>query len=417
MKSASDPIDGLVSLVREGKIALVTIDNPPVNATSHAVRSGLVAAAEEIDRDPAIQAVVLICAGRTFIAGADITEFNKPPVEPILSDVIPRLEQSSKVWIAAIHGTALGGGLEVALGCHYRLAVATAKFGFPEVNLGLIPGAGGTVRLPRLIATRPAMEMISTGKIINAEDALAWGLLDKIIPDEPEITLREQALAFAKALLKKNLPLPLSQRPASAPLAAGDLESLKRQITEKKAGQLAPVEALAAVQEATTLSAAEALLSERERFNRLKQGEQSKALRYIFFAEKALFKQLKPTGISDLSEGNSFLHDGLLGQRLMAAYNRELRSIKDDIPEFANPSQSEQKDFGLLADLMVREATDTTDETRQMIITRLLLTLQSEGQKLVTETPDLTNESIDAVLVSCFAFPRWRGGPMYLQQK
>ena len=144
-----------LSIDREGRVAVVTIDNPPVNALSQALRQALLDAVETLEADEAVDAVVLICAGRTFIAGADVTEFGKPPVPPHLPDVVARIESARKPWVAAIHGSALGGGFEVALACRFRVAAPTAAVGLPEVTLGIVPGAGGTVRLPRLGPPRP----------------------------------------------------------------------------------------------------------------------------------------------------------------------------------------------------------------------------------------------------------------------
>jgi 3-hydroxyacyl-CoA dehydrogenase len=167
-----------VTVTAETGVALVAIDNPPVNALSQPVRAALIAAIEQIERDSTIRAAILIGRGRTFIAGADITEFDKPPMEPLLSALINHLERATKPWIAAIHGATLGGGLEVALGCHYRIAATTARLGCPEVQLGLIPGAGATVRLPRLIAPKHAVGLISGGRPASAAQAAEWGLVD-----------------------------------------------------------------------------------------------------------------------------------------------------------------------------------------------------------------------------------------------
>ncbi|MCZ4282697.1 enoyl-CoA hydratase/isomerase family protein [Kiloniella laminariae] len=394
---------GPVSLSREGKIALVILDNPPVNATSEVVRAGLMAAIELVDQDQSLEAALLICAGRTFIAGADITEFNKPPVAPLLPDVITRLEQATKPWITVIHGAALGGGLEVALGCHYRLADTTAKLGFPEVNLGLIPGAGGCVRLPRLIETRHAMTMIAGGKTIGAEQALDWGLVDLLLSPTAEESLQDQALAFARDILVKPLPQPLSKRPTSAPLSAGDLDVLIKETRKTAPGQLAPHEAIAAVQEATNTPASTALVRERERFTRLKQGDQSRALRYIFFAEKALLKKLKQQGITPLQISNQVVEKGVIGQRLLQAYNQEIRQLVQDGIPLPDQRREEQQDLVILSDLMAAAELN------------LLKALQVAGETLLADFPYLTPEDIDAVLVNCFAFPRWRGGPMYLR--
>jgi 3-hydroxyacyl-CoA dehydrogenase len=275
-----------VAVTIEGGIAWVTIDNPPVNALSQAVRAGLLAAVEQIDRDETIHAAILVGAGRTFIAGADITEFDKPPTEPILPDIVKRLERASKPWIAAIHGAALGGGLEVALGCHYRIAASTARLGCPEVQLGLIPGAGGTVRLPRLIAPRHAVGTVSGGKPIGATQAAEWGLVDRVVEGD----LREAALNFAREIADRPLPQPLAARMPTGRLEPAEWNSLLIDARQKARGQLAPVVAVEAARDAIDLPADQALALERKRFLELRAGEQSKALRYIFLAEKSVPK-------------------------------------------------------------------------------------------------------------------------------
>ena len=170
----------VVSISRHGDIAVVTIDNPPVNATSQAVREGLSEAFNKTEADPKIRAVILACAGRTFIAGADVREFGKPPVRPHLPDLLDQIEAATKPWVAAIHGSALGGGLETALVCSHRIAAPDATLGLPEVLLGLIPGAGGTVRLPRLISAEKALQMMATGKPVSATEAERMGLIDTV---------------------------------------------------------------------------------------------------------------------------------------------------------------------------------------------------------------------------------------------
>src|SRR5210317_196856 len=177
-------------------IGVITVDNPPVNALSHAVRQGLQDAIQAAQQD-ASKAVLIVCAGRTFIAGADITEFGKPPREPHLPDLCNTIEASSKIVVAALHGTALGGGLEVALSCHYRCAVPGAKVGLPEVKLGLLPGAGGTQRLPRLVGAQAALDIIISGNPIGAEQAASLGLVDHVVDGE----LVESALAWCRGLL------------------------------------------------------------------------------------------------------------------------------------------------------------------------------------------------------------------------
>ena len=193
----------LVDLRRDSGIAVITIDNPPVNALSNAVRAAIIAALNEARDDASVQAVVLACAGRTVIAGADITEFDKPSRPPGTSDVIAVLDAMPKPVVAALHGTALGGGLEIALGCHFRVAAPTTRLGLPEIKLGLIPGAGGTQRLPRLIGMAKALPMILSGDPIGAKAALEGGLVDAIIEGD----INAGAVAFARKLVADKTPL------------------------------------------------------------------------------------------------------------------------------------------------------------------------------------------------------------------
>src|SRR5918993_3384402 len=199
------PTTSPISTSRHGDVLIVTSNNPPVNALGAAVRQGLVAAIDEATNDDAIKAVVIRCEGQTFFAGADITEFGKPPVMPWLPEVVDKIEACPKPVVAAIHGTALGGGLEVALGCHYRVAVPEAKLGVPEVKLGLLPGAGGTQRLPRVAGVRKALEMVTSGSPIGAREAFAVGLVDRVCEGE----LVQHAVAYADEV-KDIRPLPKS---------------------------------------------------------------------------------------------------------------------------------------------------------------------------------------------------------------
>src|SRR5262245_27879605 len=202
MTARPDPVTP-VTIDRRGSIAVITVDNPPVNALSHAVRLGLRDAVRQAGGDAGVQAAVLVCAGRTFIAGADITEFGKPMKEPGLHEVLDTIEQSPKPVIAAIHGTALGGGLEVALACHWRIGVRTARLGLPEVKLGLLPGAGGTQRLPRLVGVEKALSMIVSGEPIGAEEAHRGGLLDELAEGD----LTAAAVALAQRVVAERRPL------------------------------------------------------------------------------------------------------------------------------------------------------------------------------------------------------------------
>src|SRR3984893_6389677 len=202
--SAMADINSVTDLVVEGDLAVLTLNSPPVNALSYGVRDGLPLGVAQAIADPAVKAVVLICDGRTFIAGADITEIGGAHKGATLSDVQSIIENSPKPVVAAIHGTALGGGLEVAMTCHYRVAVPSAKCGLPEVNLGLLPGAGGTQRLPRIVGAQKALEMMTSGQHVPAKACLAMGLVDELV-DEGK--LREGALAFASKIVAEERPL------------------------------------------------------------------------------------------------------------------------------------------------------------------------------------------------------------------
>jgi 3-hydroxyacyl-CoA dehydrogenase len=269
-----------VSIERQGRIAVVTVDNPPVNALGQPLRQALWDAVAELDADAAVDAVVLICAGRTFIAGADVSEFGKPPVPPHLPDLVARIEAAAKPWTAAIHGSALGGGFEVALGCRFRVATPTASVGLPEVTLGLVPGAGGTVRLPRLVPPEQAVEIVTTGRPVKAAKALELALLDRLIDGD----LRDGAVAFAAE--HRPLPAPLSARPA-LPAAPGFWEGTEAAVRKRARGEAAPLRALACVRRATETDFDAAIAFERETFLDLRASPEAAALRHVFFAERA----------------------------------------------------------------------------------------------------------------------------------
>jgi 3-hydroxyacyl-CoA dehydrogenase len=280
-----------VSIRPQGDIAIVTLDNPPVNAISAAVRKALWQAVEEIDADPTLRAAILICQGRTFIAGADVREFGQTPEPPHLPDLVDYIEAARVPWIAAIHGAALGGGFEIAMGCRFRVAVPQAKIGLPEVTLGIIPGASGTVRTPRLAGVEVAVDLVTSGKPMAALKACEAGLIDAVIEDD----LEAGAIAFAKAALAKPLPAPISARPVAA-LDDAFWEA-KRKLAAKP-GHRAPLEALAAIRRATELTFTEAMAAERESFLALRSSDEAAALRAVFFAERAA---PRPEALRDVS--------------------------------------------------------------------------------------------------------------------
>jgi 3-hydroxyacyl-CoA dehydrogenase len=279
----------LVSLRADGDVAVITIDNPPVNAMKYEVRAGLLDLISRAAGDANISAAVIACAGRTFVAGADITEFGKPPRQPTAIAVIEAIEACPKPVIAALHGTPLGGGLELALGCHFRVAAPGTRLGLPEIKLGIIPGAGGTQRLPRLVGMEKAMAMILSGEPIPAREALDAGLIDEIIEGD----LMAGAVAFAQAVVAEKRALVLVRNRDEKLVSARDLaafDAAAANYTKRAKGQKAPLAAVAALRDAITLPVADALRRERDAFLELVAGDQSKAQRHIFFAEREAAK-------------------------------------------------------------------------------------------------------------------------------
>lgn len=285
----------VLSLAREGAIAVVTVDNPPVNALSQALRQGLWDAVATLDADDGVRAVVLVCAGRTFIAGADVTEFGKPPQEPHLPDLVDRIEGAAKPWVAAIHGSALGGGFEVAMGCRFRVALDSASVGLPEVSLGIVPGASGTVRTPRLAGVEAAVDLVTSGKPVRAAKALSLGLLDAVFADD----LLENAVAFARDALTRDLPQPVSARPVAAPDAAF-WDDRRKAVAKAAKGAEAPLRALDCLRKAAEAPFAEAMAYERQAFLDLRGSDQAAALRHVFFAERAAPRPAHLKGVDPL---------------------------------------------------------------------------------------------------------------------
>ncbi len=270
-----------VTLARHGQVAVITIDNPPVNALSHTVRKGIGDCLAKADGDDAIEALVIYCAGRTFIAGADIREFGKPPQSPSLREVLAQLDAFSKPTVAAIHGTALGGGLETALCCHYRVAVSDAKLGLPEVKLGLLPGSGGTQRLPRLIGAENALDMMTGGKPVDAATTMAWGMVDRCTDDE----LLKAAIDFAsQSIAEKNLPR-ISERQVPD-LEDGFFAAYRKKIARRTRGFEAPERIVQCVEAAVSVSFDDGMRKERELFRLCRDSSQSASMRHLFFAER-----------------------------------------------------------------------------------------------------------------------------------
>lgn len=288
---AMTAINSVTDLRVEDGVAILTLDSPPVNALSALVRAGIHDGINQALAAPGVSAIVLICAGRTFIAGADISEFGKPPVGVSVPDVHAVIENATKPVVAAIHGTALGGGLETALVCHYRVAVPSAKMGLPEIKLGLIPGAGGTQRLPRLVGPEKALDLITSGAQVAAPAALELGIIDELAP---EGSLRTFAVNFARRLAAEGRPLrKIRDLNAKVEGARGDLLVFDAFCTANAAkfrGFQAWLKAVESVKNAVVLPFDEGMAREREIFLSLRDSIQSKAQRYVFFAEREISK-------------------------------------------------------------------------------------------------------------------------------
>lgn len=287
---------GPVRTQKQGNVLLIISDNPPVNALGQAVRAGLADAVAQGLADPSVEAMVIRCDGQTFFAGADITEFGKAPQGPSLPTTLDQIEASDKPVVAAIHGTALGGGCEVALACHYRLAVPGAKLGLPEVKLGLIPGAAGTQRLPRLVGAKAALPLVALGNPIPASEALAIGLVDQLTGAD---TLEADAIAFARS--KVGQPVPRASEGTANQDGVRDpaiFDEFRAAHGRAMRGFDAPNAAITAVRAAGELSFADGIARERELFTGLMTGSQSKAMRHYFFAERAAQKIIDlPAGV------------------------------------------------------------------------------------------------------------------------
>ncbi len=306
-KPATSPI----STQKHGDVLIVLSNNPPVNALSTAVRQGLVDAIAEADADDSVKAVVIACEGQTFFAGADITEFGKPPQQPMLPLVVDTIENCSKPVVAAIHGTALGGGLEVALACHYRVADRSAKLGTPEVKLGLLPGAGGTQRLPRVAGIRKALDMCATGNPIGAKEAFECGLVDRMIEGE----LIPHAVGYAEEVRDVH-PVPKSSARQDKVVSADPavFDEFRKENAKRFRGFAAPEANIRAVKVATEKSYSEGVIEERKLFMELMSGAQSAAQRYFFFAER---KAAKIEGLPEGIEPRAVRKVGVIGAGTM----------------------------------------------------------------------------------------------------
>jgi 3-hydroxyacyl-CoA dehydrogenase len=315
-----------------GDIGVMSIDSPPVNALSHAVRQGIQDAFRTAEGD-ASKALLIICEGRTFVAGADIKEFGQPPKEPYLPDLLNELEALSKPVIAAIHGTALGGGFELCMASHYRCAVASAKIGLPEVKLGLMPGAGGTQRAPRLAGISASLSLITSGNPISTESAETSGLIDRIIAGN----LREGAIAYAQEIVDKGARCRrTSELPAPDADAATSAE-YRKQLAKKARGQIAPQRIVDCVEVASRLPFPDGLQKERDTFVELMSGSQSAGMRHMFFAERKAARVsglAKETQLRDVASvaviGAGTMGSGIAMNFANAGLHVKLLEVNDD---------------------------------------------------------------------------------------
>jgi 3-hydroxyacyl-CoA dehydrogenase len=423
-------INAVTDLTREGDIAVLTINSPPVNALSAEVRSGLRDGALEAAADPAVKAIVLICAGRTFIAGADIAEFAEPSKGASVPEIQNALEKNPKPIIAAIHGTALGGGFEVALTCHYRVAVPSAKFGLPEIKLGLIPGAGGTQRLPRLSGVENALNTILSGTPFDAKQALEWGVIDTVVE---EGKLRDGAMAFARKVIDTQMPLSKirdrNDKIEAARRKPEIFEKIRKDNARKFRGFEAWKSAMRAVQAAVDLPFDDGMQLERQLFLDLVPSEQSRAQRYVFFAERKVWKvadvpddtpvlPIKKVGIIGAGTmgggiAMNFLNVGIpvtIVETAQAALDRGLTTIRRNYENTAKKGRLTQADvemrIGLLrpdlnldalsgCDLIIEAVFENMEIKKDVF--RKLDKLAKQGAILASNTSYLNIDEIAAV--------------------
>jgi len=298
-------MNDVVSYVTDGNIGVITVNNPPVNALSQAVRQGLLDAIRAAASDNT-EAVVIHCEGRTFIAGADIKEFGKPHAEPSLPDLLNEIEASKKIVVAALHGTALGGGFETALSCHYRVALDSAKVGLPEVKLGLLPGAGGTQRVPRLAGVEASLELILSGTPIPAGRAVEIGLVDKVVNAD----LLAEAISYARHLVETGAPVRRTSELAAENVDSSVFDAVSAGLGKRSRGQTAPSRIVECVRNAMTMSFADGQKRERELFTECMQDPQSAALRHMFFAERVALKVAGLSGDAPMRDVKSV---GIIG--------------------------------------------------------------------------------------------------------
>ena len=368
----TDPI----STRKHGDVLIILSNSPPVNALGHAVRQGLVAAIEQGEADDSVNAIVIACEGQTFFAGADVSEFGTPKAfaEPMLPQVVDRIENCTKPVVAAVHGTALGGGLEVALACHYRVAVPSAKFGVPEVKLGILPGAGGTQRLPRVAGVAKALEMATSGNPIGAKEAHDIGLVDRLIEGD----LEQHAVAFAEEV-RAIRPLPKSSerddKLAEARANPGLFDEFRKANAKKFRGFDAPEAVIKSIEAAVAKPYAEGVLEERKLFMELMSGTQAKAQQYFFFAER---KASKIEGLAEDTRPRDIRKVGVIGAGTMGG-GISMNFLSAGIPVTIVETTQEALDRG--TGIMLKNYEATAAKGR--------MTAEQVGQAMALLTPTL----------------------------
>lgn len=401
-----------VSVESDGDVLVITIRNPPINAGSLAVRRGVLAGIARLSADDALVAGVIIGGGATFIAGSDLREFGRPLEDPQLPSVIAAIEACPKPVLAAIHGAALGGGFELALGCDARIATRQAVVGLPEVTLGMTPGAGGTQRLPRIVGCAKAIGLVCSGERVETATASELGIIDAIA----DADLREAAVAFARGMKgkrrlrdeapKADAPEAVEAAVQAALQAAGERPWVKSAIDRVLAAQSEPID--------------EALNKERALFQQYRQAPEAAALRHLFFAEREAARHPMPIESSSL-----------IGKRVDDACRRQCERL---LAEGATPAQIDhalqafgfamepfgREEPGVLA-LLERASAESNLPRREVtdaeIVRRALMAMVNEAAHLLSEGVAARASDIDVTLVHGHGFPRWEGGPVCLAQR
>ncbi|WP_083928492.1 enoyl-CoA hydratase/isomerase family protein [Marinobacterium rhizophilum] len=410
----SDP----VRVSRVDDICVMRVNNPPVNALSQRLRAGLLHAFETAEADPAVRALVLLCEGKTFIAGADIKEFGKTPQPPLLPDLVSQFESGHKPSVAVIHGSALGGGLELALGCHYRIARIDARLGLPEVRLGLLPGAGGTQRLPRLAGVAKALEMIVGGEPVKAAEAQRCGIVDELFDGD----LEDAGLVFARSLLARNAgPRRTGEQNAHLDCAIDGealLEARRRELAQRLPGFHSPQRCIDAIEAALRLPLAEGLQRERELFLQCMASPQRAALIHRFMAERRYAREPGQEAADAVLERLAQRYRQELEQLVVEGVaERQLDAVQTAFDMSIGPLREAPGCCLVEGDAALPEKIDESRGALLLgegwLLERPLLVLINEGARLLAEAVVRRPGDIDVILTRNGGFAPQRGGPMF----